>query len=624
MLSHKHITPPLGLLFQNLYSKTDLQKKVLPEKVRRKFGELPSSPQIDKEDAKQSYQHNNYGHSNLYEACNEFLNEYELQEIQKSKQAFEALIQSGDYGISTSFRGCDHQECEAFVEDCLERVERNSNSDAGYCLLYIVLGCYGAVQGDDFSSKNRSQMDNMKSNCKLLLDCNALPTIYNAFQRHAFAVIDGKTKDSRLVNLYSNILYIFLTTVMWKWEERATIEQVNDVRYDLFGNEKTHMTRVLVLLLKESIVTNTNPYMPLNKIILLLWKSLYILLGAPHSSNESFVVSSDMTLKESRNKNTDPESKTPRNTIKDACESEKLYRLLLPDMMNLIASLLLVMTSDQDARKREISLKGACSILFYLIKHFKKSHPSQGHFVCQLLIEANAPVLFMRVLSVDVSKYLKAESDDPTICLMRGEQYQVLDEKNYECNNDITWRNAFTILTFLRLLQKINKDCEDTVLKLIQQKAHQVLYRMFAFTDCRLIVMYCAKIFKSMWKNIPPKWQSSHLNVLNYVYKYVKPLMVDGWLSNQQSNNQHKRQCQDVAKGVQLNLQEFNRFNYEQWWRSCKEDEDGMVVIPDENFVPIQQTMLMYGRTQISVSSTNQYEQMLNHLLATSDDIMWM
>ncbi len=438
-------------------------------------------------------------------------------------------------------------------------------------------------------------------------------------------------------------------------------------------HEKNHFIRMLMVLLKESLVTNTNLLMPSKKITLLLAKSLCIFLGKPTSETEGFVFGPDVKLKvrqqdaqqfnekhfhSKRALEEAPKqmreaialfeslstpqlieaNKKPRFTIENPTNTEKLYRLLLPECMNLIASLLLAVNVEDEAainekenpaRHREIVLKAAATIFFYLIKHFRKEHPKQASYVIRLLTDANAPVLFLNALNKNADKYVKQDADNPQICLMRGEEFTQLDETNSPIadNVEYSWRNTYTILTILRLLQKLTKDKDATVHKLAQHKAHIILKKVLKVNQ-RIVIMYTCKIFKSLWKYLAPKWQQSHIEVVNQVYAHVKPLLVDNWLQSQQStpiSQQQRNELNERTKEANREVEEFNKFNYEQWWKHLETDTN-LVLVPEENFVPIEPIVLAYNRTQIDskyTTSVHHYETMLSYLLASSGDAIW-
>jgi hypothetical protein len=198
--SSKYITPPLGLMFQHLYAKNSKFLGNLPadvkERIRKKQDEFMEK-RYKKHDEKmqqrvaENYTHNNIGNSSLWEACYEFLDEQELEEIKKSRYMFKNFVKSQEYdkNVFFHFNQADKTDREEIIQSLLESIEMNSNNDSVYSLLYIVLGCYRENEAKDYKSKNMEQMEAMKKNCTLLYECNALPTLLQMFKRHAFAIM---------------------------------------------------------------------------------------------------------------------------------------------------------------------------------------------------------------------------------------------------------------------------------------------------------------------------------------------------------------------------------------------------------------------------------------------------
>jgi len=221
------------------------------------------------------------GHSHMMEACDEFFDKTEKDEIDICKSA-KVLIQ------------IDSTAIESHVDMVLEQVE-SGHWDFGYHLLSIVMGFvgnHGMGGGGTISKKN----------CNIVLDCNGLPTIILAFKHHAFHLLELQVKApfdaaqfekeskerEKWFCLYANILYIMLTVLSWNPSE----DVLEELQYDLFERnvrdrvkynkkeDSDHFFIVLMRLLKKSLsneVTDRYNVHSLKKLTMLMHKTLHIL-----------------------------------------------------------------------------------------------------------------------------------------------------------------------------------------------------------------------------------------------------------------------------------------------------------------------------------------------------------
>lgn len=99
-----------------------------------------------------------------------------------------------------------------------------------------------------------------------------------------------------------------------------------------------------------------------------------------------------------------------------------------------------------------------------------------------------------------------------------------------ECISDYSRRNFFSLINYLRVLQKMCKNKAHRNLLLVQYKSSTILRKSLAVPqdDLRL---YTLKLFKSQVPFCGRKWRQSNMRVITAVYLHCRPELRDEWLA---------------------------------------------------------------------------------------------
>lgn len=93
-----------------------------------------------------------------------------------------------------------------------------------------------------------------------------------------------------------------------------------------------------------------------------------------------------------------------------------------------------------------------------------------------------------------------------------------------------SWRNFFTNINYLRILQKICKDKAHRNLMLITYKSAAHLKKSLKVPQ-PLLRLYTLKLFKNQVPYCGRKWRQGNMRVITAVYLHVRPDLRDDWLS---------------------------------------------------------------------------------------------
>ncbi|KAI9843049.1 MAG: Factor arrest protein 11 [Sclerophora amabilis] len=243
-----------------------------------------------------------------------------------------------------------------------------------------------------------------------------------------------------------------------------------------------------------------------------------------------------------------------------------------------------------DIRSREIIAKAVSGLLLLLLKWFKVSHILKFEYLTQLLLDSNYLPLILKLFAhQDLDKVvdskpdkeglnffafcqshemersrdgeeIEASDDDacppPVVKYRRDESISVqaghtttasssavmgrppeVDELGYPTNElpsepitTFSWRNFFSSINFLRIMQKICKHKAHRNLLLVQYKSSTILKKSLKVPqpDLRL---YTLKLFKNQVPYCGRKWRQSNMRVITAVYLHCRPELRDDWLA---------------------------------------------------------------------------------------------
>ncbi|KAI1347922.1 hypothetical protein F5Y01DRAFT_293693 [Xylaria sp. FL0043] len=112
-----------------------------------------------------------------------------------------------------------------------------------------------------------------------------------------------------------------------------------------------------------------------------------------------------------------------------------------------------------------------------------------------------------------------------------------VDELGYPVNplpqepiTDFSWRNFFSLINYLRIMQKICKNKAHRNLLLVQYKSSNIIRKSLKIPQNELR-LYTLKLFKNQVPYCGRKWRQSNMRVITAVYLHCRPELRDEWLA---------------------------------------------------------------------------------------------
>lgn len=152
---------------------------------------------------------------------------------------------------------------------------------------------------------------------------------------------------------------------------------------------------------------------------------------------------------------------------------------------------------------------------------------------------APPPIKMTRELPLDVGD---SEDQLPALAFQEGrtegrrsppevdEMGYPTTEQHSEPITEFSWRNFFSSINFLRIMQKICKNKAHRNLLLVQYKSSNILKKALKIPQPELR-LYTLKLFKNQVPYCGRKWRQGNMRVITAVYLHCRPELRDDWLA---------------------------------------------------------------------------------------------
>ncbi|KAI6658918.1 Striatin-interacting protein 1-like [Oopsacas minuta] len=238
-------------------------------------------------------------------------------------------------------------------------------------------------------------------------------------------------------------------------------------------------------------------------------------------------------------------------------------------------------------RYTEVVVKGVSSILFLLLKHFKLNHVYQFEFVCHHLVFANCIPLILKFFNQNLLQFIYSKSfinslEYPACLLYPPKLEEELelgdgDEIEEGEGNYLSWRNMFSCINLLRVLQKLTKWKPSRTMVLVAFKSAQILKKVLKIRH-PLIQAYALKLLKMQTRYLGRNWRRNNMKIMSSIYQSVRHHLHDDWAYG---NDLNARPCdfQSLEMSLKQECDQFNHWHYGLGNPSLQNIEDST---PDE------------------------------------------
>ncbi|CAB4022886.1 Hypothetical predicted protein [Paramuricea clavata] len=183
-------------------------------------------------------------------------------------------------------------------------------------------------------------------------------------------------------------------------------------------------------------------------------------------------------------------------------------------------------------RHKEIIVKAISGLILLLLKHFKNNHIYQFEFISQNLVCGNCIPLILKFLNQNISSYISTKNFIPQLdfpaCVLNKKSEVTAETLENNGSEICCWRNMFSCINLLRILQKLTKWKHSRTMMLIVFKSAPILKRSLKVKH-EMMELYVLKLLKAQTKYLGRNWRKSNMKTMSAVYQKVRHRLNDDW-----------------------------------------------------------------------------------------------
>lgn len=216
-------------------------------------------------------------------------------------------------------------------------------------------------------------------------------------------------------------------------------------------------------------------------------------------------------------------------------------------------------------RHKELMIKAISGILLLLLKHYKINHTYQFEYISQQLMFANCIPLVLKFFNQSISQFVRIHNNitfiDFPACVI-GEQPELTAIDLLYTNNrsSYSWRNVFSCINLLRILNKLTKWKHSRIMMLVVFKSAPILRKALRVRNA-MLQLYVLKLLKMQAKYLGRQWRKSNTKIMSAIYQKVRHRMTDDWAyGNDIDSRPWDFQAEEFS--LQANINRFHNRRY--------------------------------------------------------------
>uniref|UniRef100_A0A8C7P7S6 Striatin interacting protein 2 n=1 Tax=Oncorhynchus mykiss TaxID=8022 RepID=A0A8C7P7S6_ONCMY len=218
-------------------------------------------------------------------------------------------------------------------------------------------------------------------------------------------------------------------------------------------------------------------------------------------------------------------------TSKAKTDSINILADVLPEEMPITVLQSMKLGIDVN-RHKEIIVKAISALLLLLLKHLKLNHIYQFEIVSQHLVFANCIPLILKFFNQNILSYISAKNSicvlDFPHCVVHEMPELTAESLEAGDRNQFCWRNLFSCINLLRILNKLTKWKHSRTMMLVVFKSAPILKRALKVKQA-MMQLYVLKLLKIQTKYLGRQWRKSNMKTMSAIYQKVRHRLNDDW-----------------------------------------------------------------------------------------------
>uniref|UniRef100_A0A914EH44 Uncharacterized protein n=1 Tax=Acrobeloides nanus TaxID=290746 RepID=A0A914EH44_9BILA len=224
-------------------------------------------------------------------------------------------------------------------------------------------------------------------------------------------------------------------------------------------------------------------------------------------------------------------------------------------------------------RHKEIVVKACSAILILLLKWFRLNHVYQFENLSQCLVLANCLPLVLKFLDQNMCRYVQSKHElapfnyphAPLYYARNGDEWPTLNVDNVdnpetESRSYYLWRNVFSSINLLRVLNKLTKWKHARTMMLVVFKSAPILKRCLK-VKLGLFQLYVLKLLKMQARYLGRQWRKSNMEIISAIYMNVRHRLNDDWAFANETRSK-SWDFQSEERELKIAVEKFNSRRY--------------------------------------------------------------
>lgn len=226
-------------------------------------------------------------------------------------------------------------------------------------------------------------------------------------------------------------------------------------------------------------------------------------------------------------------------------------------------------------RHKELIIKGASSIIILLLKHFRLNHVYQFENFAQYLILANCMPLVLKFLDQNICRYFQSKHDlapfnypQSALYIVRnGNERPPLTADNVDDGNNtelpgyFRWRNVFSAINLLRVINKLVKGKQARTMMLVVYKSAPVLKRCMK-AKLGIFQLYVLKLLKLQARYLGRQWRKANMDIISAIYMRCRHRLNDDWAYANETTRTKSFDYHKEENELSIAIKRFNTRRY--------------------------------------------------------------
>ncbi|XP_059399022.1 striatin-interacting protein 1 homolog isoform X1 [Carassius carassius] len=217
-------------------------------------------------------------------------------------------------------------------------------------------------------------------------------------------------------------------------------------------------------------------------------------------------------------------------------------------------------------RHKEIIVKAISAILLLLLKHFKLNHVYQFEYMAQHLVFANCIPLILKFFNQNIMSYITAKNSISALdfphCVVHELPELTAESLEAGDNNQFCWRNLFSCINLLRILNKLTKWKHSRTMMLVVFKSAPILKRALKVKQA-MMQLYVLKLLKVQTKYLGRQWRKSNMKTMSAIYQKVRHRLNDDWAYGNADLDARPWDFQAEECALRASIERFNSRRYD-------------------------------------------------------------